>query len=269
MCETDVEPVSSAPNTDLETTRERRRFVLRKLHSLAGAVPLGAFLVLHLWTTAHGMNGREAYERAVAESYDRPLFVVLELVFVYVPLLFHAGYGLQILVSGRPNVRRYPTAKNWGYVMQRVTGVLALAFIVYHAGQFRLPVLLGTMEPTDFFPQLCASLSSTSWGGLPLVAAAYLIGVAACAFHFSNGLVGFCFSWGLTVSEKATRRASTFFGIVGLALFAYGALTVIYFATGAVPTVLGARSADRAVVCERGGTLSPDPSAVDVAEVAR
>jgi len=261
--------VSTAPSTDVETARERRSFVLRKLHSLSGAVPLGAFLVLHLWTTAHGMNGREAYERAVAASYERPLFVLLEVVFVYVPLLFHAGYGIQLAVSGRPNVNRYPTAKNWGHLMQRVTGALALAFIVYHAGQFRLPVLLGRMDPTDFFPQLCASLSSTSWGGLPLVAAAYVVGVAACAFHFSNGLQGFCFSWGITVSEKATRRASTFFGIVGLVLFGYGALTVIYFATGAVPTVLGVRGADRAVVCEHGGTLSANPSTDEVAEVTR
>jgi succinate dehydrogenase/fumarate reductase cytochrome b subunit (b558 family) len=192
----------------------------------------------------------------VLARHDWPLLVLLEVLFVYLPLMFHAGYGVKIILEGRPNPLSYRFAKNWGHLMQRVTGLVALAFISVHVFQFRVPVLLGQLEPTDLFSTQCASLSSTVWGGVPVNAAAYLVGVAACAFHFSNGLYGFCFSWGITPSERGARIASTAFGLMGLLLFAYGALTVIYFATGSAPTWLGARGANGAVVCENGGTLS-------------
>jgi succinate dehydrogenase/fumarate reductase cytochrome b subunit (b558 family) len=239
-----------------EAKRERLTFLLRRLHSLSGALPLGGFLVLHTWTSAHALSGRAAYDQAVLARYDWPLLVLLEFLFVYFPLAFHAGYGVKIILEGRPNPLRYRFAKNWGHMMQRVTGLVALLFIVMHVWQFRVPLLLGKLEATDLFSEQCASLSSTLWGGVPVNAAATLIGVAACAFHFSNGLYGFCFSWGITPSERGARALGTVFGLMGLFLFAYGALTVIYFATGSAPTWLGARGAEGAVVCENGGTLS-------------
>jgi hypothetical protein len=65
-----------------------------------------------------------------------------------------------------------------------------------------------------------------------LNAVIYLVGIAAAVFHLTNGLYGFCFSWGITLSRRATRLASAAFGLFGLALFVLGANTVIYFATG-------------------------------------
>lgn len=234
----------SSVSTVALTSRERRAFILRRLHSLSGAVPLGAFLIVHLWTTSQAMAGKEAFEEAIGLE-DAPLTLCLEVLFIYVPLIFHAGYGIKLMLDGRPNPVRYSLAKNWGYLMQRVTGIIALLFIIYHTWQFRAQVLLGRMDKADLFGELCAALSSTVWGGIPLVAFAYLVGVAACAFHFSNGLYGFCFSWGVTLSERATRLASTAFGVLGLGLFLGGALTVIYCATGSVPFLTGNGAAER------------------------
>jgi succinate dehydrogenase / fumarate reductase cytochrome b subunit len=64
------------------------------------------------------------------------------------------------------------------------------------------------------------------------MAVGYLIGIAACVFHFSNGLYGFCFSWGITRSRRGTRLSSLLFGSLGVVLFALAAAIVIYFATG-------------------------------------
>jgi succinate dehydrogenase / fumarate reductase cytochrome b subunit len=59
-----------------------------------------------------------------------------------------------------------------------------------------------------------------------------VLGVAASVFHFTNGLWGFCFSWGVTVSRRAQRTSATVFGLLGVVLFLIGANTAIYFATG-------------------------------------
>jgi succinate dehydrogenase / fumarate reductase cytochrome b subunit len=216
----------------VSSSRERRAFIVHRLFSLTGVVPVGAFFVVHLWTYASALGGREAFDEAALDSHQAVYLLFVEALFIWLPIVFHALYGLKLTLSGRPNVGRYPNFANWMYVLQRATGILVLFFIGYHFWHLRLPLLVGTLDRSDVFGELCASLSSTTKGGIPLVALAYLAGLAASAFHLANGLYGFCFAWGITVSRRATRIASTAFGILGIVLFALGANTVIYFATG-------------------------------------
>jgi len=90
---------------------------------------------------------------------------------------------------------------------------------------------VGKLAPDQFYPALCANMSSTI-GPVPVVALIYVLGIAACTFHFANGLWGFCFSWGITVSRRSQQLAATVFGVVGVIIFLLGANTAIYFATG-------------------------------------
>ncbi len=223
--------MSNRPSTAVLSARERRAFVMRKLHSLSGVVPVGLYLVFHLWTNARALQGQVVYDQAVTEIAHLPYLLALEILGIYIPLLFHALYGITLAFEARPNVRRYPYSRNWMYTLQRASGLVAFAFIAWHVWQFRIQVALGHMEKADFFPTLCSSLSSTH-AGIPVVALLYLVGIAATVFHFANGLYGFCFSWGITVSRRATRIASALFGIAGIVLFVISANTVIYFATG-------------------------------------
>ncbi len=223
--------MSNGASTAALSPRERRAFVMRKLHSLSGVVPVGLYLVFHLWTNARALQGQAVYDQAVGEIAHLPYLLALEVVGIYIPLLFHALYGIKLAFEARPNVGRYPYSRNWMYTLQRASGLVAFAFIAYHVWQFRIQVALGHMTKADFFPTLCSSLSSTQHG-IPVIALVYLVGIAATVFHFTNGLYGFCFSWGITVSRRATRIASAVFGIVGIVLFLISADTVIYFATG-------------------------------------
>ena len=59
---------------------------------------------------------------------------------------------------------------------------------------------------------------------------------------FANGLWGFCFSWGITVSRRSQRLAASAFGLVGLAVFFLGLNTVVHFATGESVSALLHRS---------------------------
>ena len=218
-----------------------RQYLLHKLHSLTGVVPLGLFLIWHLWLNAHAAGGRRAYTQAVVELQETPYLWLAELLLVLLPLTFHALYGVRMALSSRGNISAYPSTGNWMYVLQRVSGVLTFGFVVFHLAHIRLQVLLGNVAERDLYEVLVSSLSSTS-AGVPVYAILYLAGVAAAAFHFSNGLARFCFSWGITASQRSSKIASIVCGVLGIGLFVLGANSVVYLATGSrlVPYALGA-----------------------------
>jgi succinate dehydrogenase/fumarate reductase cytochrome b subunit (b558 family) len=212
--------------------RSRRSFLLRRLHSLSGVFPVGVFLVSHLFTNAKALKGQPAFDRAVADINHLPLLPLLEVFGIFLPLAFHAVYGVVLAFEGRVNVVRYPYSRNVLYALQRVTGLVALAFIVWHLWEFRIPKLLGKMNMDAFYPTIEAHLSST-YGGFPLLATVYLVGIAASVVHFANGLFTFSFSWGICVTRRSQRLFATAFGLLGVLVFVMGAQTALYFATGA------------------------------------
>jgi succinate dehydrogenase/fumarate reductase cytochrome b subunit (b558 family) len=204
--------------------------LLRKLHSLSGVVPVGGFMVFHLWTNAKALSGQQPFDAAVSEINHMAYLPVLE-AGILVPLAFHALYGIKLAIDGKPNVGAYGYARNWMYVLQRVTGVLSLLFIGFHLWEYRVQKALGLMQPSAFYPTLSAHLSSTT-AGVPLVALVYILGIAAACFHFANGLWGFCASWGILLTRRSQRLAGAVFGAVGVLVFLLGANTTLYFATG-------------------------------------
>jgi succinate dehydrogenase/fumarate reductase cytochrome b subunit (b558 family) len=220
----------SAPETS-ETRAEHRAFLLKRLHSITGVVPVGVFLIEHLWTNSKALQGEDAFSGAVNDIQALPFLPLIEIFGIFLPLAYHSFYGVYLAFQGKQNSLSYKYARNWLYFMQRASGMLALAFIVYHLGELRVQKWLFGMPASAFYQTLEAHLSSTHWG-VPWTALLYLVGVAATVFHFANGLSGFCMSWGITVSQAAQRRASVACWALGLVLFFLGADTVLFFATG-------------------------------------
>src|SRR5271170_5762519 len=85
-------------------------FLWHKLHSLSGIVPIGAFLVEHIISNFETLNGPLAYAQQVKFLNSLPLVRILEWAFIFIPLAFHALYGLFIAIRGRVNVDVYPWA---------------------------------------------------------------------------------------------------------------------------------------------------------------
>src|SRR5215813_4977979 len=75
-------------------------FLLRKLHSLSGIVPIGAFLVEHLVSNFEALKGPAAYAAQVKFLNGLPFVRVLEWAFIFLPLLYHGLYGVYIAVRG-------------------------------------------------------------------------------------------------------------------------------------------------------------------------
>ena len=108
-----------------------------------------------------------------------------------------------------------------------------LVFLLSHIWQFRVRVWTSVITPSDYYAELCASLSSTWWGGVPLVAIGYLLGTAAATLHGALGLyrAGLTLRW---VGEGRQRLWGRCCAALALSLFGLGALIVIDLATGSV-----------------------------------
>lgn len=220
-------------------SREQRQVWLSRLHSVSGILPLGAFLILHLWINARAIKGEIRYDEVVRRLQAIPGLLVFEVWFIGLPLLFHAGYGIWTMRARAPVRRRSPYAAPWAVPLQRATGLVTLAFVSYHLASVRIPVLLGSIAPSDLYSVLTDTLGATTSFGVPVSAVLYLIGLAAVSYHLAAGLMGFCFTWGLAVTERRSRIARFVSTATGITLFLLGARTIVYFATGSAFPLFG------------------------------
>src|SRR5215475_802237 len=113
-------------------TRPDSSYLLRKLHSSSGLVPVGAFLAEHFWSNSAVLLGKDQYNAVSRELQTIPFRPFVELAVIVLPILFHGGYGVYIWLRGTSNLSQYPWVGNWMYTLQRYTGLVAFAFIGWH-----------------------------------------------------------------------------------------------------------------------------------------
>jgi succinate dehydrogenase / fumarate reductase cytochrome b subunit len=125
--------------------RSQRQFLLRRLHSLTGVFPIGAYLVLHIFLeNTFVLAGGESFESLVRGigALPRQVLLALEILFIWGPLLFHSAYGfVRVGQAELDNPLRNDYLGAWLYTLQRLSGVVAFFFIGYTSGR-RAPVLL-------------------------------------------------------------------------------------------------------------------------------
>lgn len=180
-------------------TGEERHFWLRRLHSLSGIVPVGGFLAFHLYENYSATLGPDAYNAMTRRLQEIPFALALEIAVIGVPLFFHGIYGLFVTGTARPDVFRNAYVRNWMYLLQRVTGIVLFAFVIFHLWTTRF-VNLRDHESVDLFRLMQASVEN------PLIYAFYIAGILAATFHLANGIWSFSIVWGLTVGPRAQRR---------------------------------------------------------------
>jgi succinate dehydrogenase / fumarate reductase cytochrome b subunit len=185
-------------------------FLLRRLHSLTGIIPVGAFLFEHiLISNASAIGGPAAYARQVRFLASLPLVPALELFGIWLPILFHALYGFYIWYRGETNIGEYPWTGNWMYTVQRWTGGIAFAYILWHTWTMRFTGIDLHEYPGASFGKVQGEVFQT-----PLFLF-YVVGLIAASWHFAYGIWLFCAKWGIVSGEKARKR----FLIVCLAFF--------------------------------------------------
>lgn len=221
----------------------RNNFLIRRLHSLSGLIPVGAYMVIHLIVNASVINGAGTFQNSVLNIHKLgALLPVVEWTFIFIPILFHAIFGVVIIAGGMPNTHNYPYAANYRYTLQRVTGVIAFFFIAIHVfhmhGWFHndswLRYVVDPLGGGQFKPY-----NATSTAGLALQSVVmlviYAIGVTACVYHLANGIWTMGITWGVWTSPKAQQRASYVCNAFGVLLLAISA-TALFGMRSAVDT---------------------------------
>jgi succinate dehydrogenase / fumarate reductase cytochrome b subunit len=193
-------------------------FFLRRLHSLTGIIPVGAFLFEHiLISNAAAIGGPKAYERQVTFLGNLPLVFFLELFGIWLPIAFHGLYGFYIWYRGDSNTTAYPWTGNWMYTMQRWTGGIAFVYIVWHTWTMRFTGVDLHEFPAASFGKVQHEVFQTPFFLF------YVVGLIAASWHFAYGIWLFCAKWGIVSGEKARKRFLTvclafFFVLAGVGL---------------------------------------------------
>jgi succinate dehydrogenase / fumarate reductase cytochrome b subunit len=218
--------------SDIANVFGRQEFVVRRLHSLLGLMPVGAFLCIHLVTNFSILDGPKTFQERVDQIHNIgpiTLFFV-EWIFIFLPILFHGLIGAIIVLRGKRNMLVYPYRENIRYTIQRGTGVLALAFILWHVFHTRgwlpgewwmehvtRPLGGGTFNPADAAATAAAAIRASA-----IIEIAYVAGILASVYHFANGLWTMGITWGVWTSPNAQRWANVPCLAVGLALAVMG-----------------------------------------------
>jgi succinate dehydrogenase / fumarate reductase cytochrome b subunit len=199
-------------------------FWLRRLHSLSGIVPVGAFLFEHiLISNSAAIGGPAAYARQVRFLAGLPLVPVLESFGIWLPILFHALYGFYIWYRGEVNVGEYSWTGNWMYTAQRWTGAIAFAYILWHTWTMRFTGIDLHEYPGASFGKVQSEVFQTS------MFLFYVVGLIAASWHFAYGIWLFCAKWGIVSGEKARKRFLAFCLVFFFALTGAGLASLTSF----------------------------------------
>jgi len=199
-------------------TRPDTSYLLRKLHSLTGIIPVGAFLAEHFWSNSYALVSSNLYNEKSRELQTIPFRLAVEWLVIFLPMLYHGGYGIYIWLRGKSNVSSYPWVGNWLYTAQRYTGLVAFAYIGWH---------LYTERWLTHGKSTYADVRGLMQN--PYAMAFMLIGILASSFHLGAGIWNFLCKWGLAATARAQRAAGRFGVLVGFTFSVVGVLIVIGF----------------------------------------
>lgn len=223
----------------------RHEFLIRRFHSLTGLVPVGGFLVVHLLTNASILDGPQTFQARVDQihSLGPTTLLFLEWAFIFLPIWFHGVVGMLIVARGKRNVTQYPYPENIRYTLQRATGVMAFAFVLYHVfhmhGWLRWPWwhenVAMRFGGALFDPQNAPATLIHALRGSTLEMVLYAFGVLACVYHLANGLWTMGITWGIWTSPHSQRWASVPCAVFGTLLAIVGLGALYGVATTTVP----------------------------------
>lgn len=197
-----------------------REFFYRKLHSLLGVIPVGIFLIVHLTVNYFAVYGPESYNKATHFMESLPFRYALEIFVIFLPLLFHAIYGIYVAFQAKHNTGTYGYFRNWMFRLQRWTGVITVIFLAWHVWETRIAAALGAT--VDF--NMMANIVSN-----PFILAFYIVGIVSATFHFANGLWAFFVTWGITITPRS-QQISTYVTLgVFVALTFVGVRAILAF----------------------------------------
>jgi len=204
----------------------KENFVLHKIHSLTGIIPVGYYLAQHLLLNSFSIAGPDKFNAVIDffEGIPKYLLLILEICAIWLPLAFHAVYGIFIVDRSKGNYfsKTYHWSQNRMYTLQRYTGLFLFAFLIYH-------VLSTTGE--KYYYHDASLVKFDAWHAKllslhGLIFVFYILGIITASYHLCYGLWNFCIRWGITVSDKAQAQVQkfSFVSFIALTILGWAAL---------------------------------------------
>ncbi len=181
-----------------QTASSNRSFWLEKAFSLLGIVPIGIYVVCHLYNNMRSLQGAEGFNQHLLDSRALPLIVPMAVLVIWIPIAFHGIYGLVVMKRSRPNLGRFAFFENLKYTLQRLSGLGLLLFIPAHIYKTRIEP--GWLNSTLDFSHMAEGLHE------PLTLTVYILGILGVAYHLANGIWQFSIGWGLTRTVQGMKR---------------------------------------------------------------
>jgi succinate dehydrogenase / fumarate reductase cytochrome b subunit len=191
-----------------------RDFILARLGSLFAFLPVGVWVIVHLWHQLAAYNSPEAWQQSVT-GHASVASEGLVFALVLIPLVWHTVWGIIRMFRSRPNPR-IGWFSNVRYIIQRLAAIGLLLFIGAH-------LWLAWFEPRflEGHAETFADISHEMHFNTPTLVV-YILGVLAIAYHLANGLWSFLsMGWGVTVSKSGIawmEKIAVLFFIVLLAI---------------------------------------------------
>lgn len=199
--------------------------LIRRLQSLTGLM-FGGYVLVHLLVNATIFNGGNEYQDQVNKIHSLPFLQAIEWSAIFLPFLIHAIYGLWITINGRPNNASYPYAKNACYLLQRVSAVVILLFVLFHVLSLKYHAF-GAALGFEWDGKAMETIGRHmhAYWFLPLLV--YPLGILAAAFHTANGFWTGAITWGLTISAASQKRFAYLCAVIGVAIAVFGIVSII------------------------------------------
>lgn len=205
-------------------------FVLHKLHSLSGVFPIGVFLIFHLVVNSYALRGEVEFNTAARAISYLPFVQIVEWALIFIPLIFHSVYGFMITAEMRNNTGTYQYGRNWLYLLQRISGVIAFAYVLFHVWETWGLKQRYHFTEGEALGHQAISYASMAWRFADWwYVAIYVIGIFMAAFHLGNGLFNFAIRWGIAIGKQAQNVAAVLGWGIFLGLTGIGVWTAVHY----------------------------------------
>jgi succinate dehydrogenase / fumarate reductase cytochrome b subunit len=205
-------------------TVTREDYVMHRIHSITGVMPVGYYMVQHLALNTFSIASAEKFNGVIDffEGLPKHFLLALEVGMIWLPLLFHAIYGVFIISRAENNylTSKYKWSQNRMFFLQRLSGLVVFAFLIYHVSSTTIYKYVSGNSEAIKYDAWSAKLHNPIW------LLVYLVGILGASYHLGYGLWNFCIRWGITVTEAAQLRIQKISAVVFLAvtLMGWGAL---------------------------------------------
>lgn len=199
----------------------KENFVWHKIHSLTGIIPVGFYMVQHLTLNSFTLAGPDKFNGVVDffGSLPKHFLLGLEIVAIWIPLLFHAIYGLFIAGRAKPNYfsEKYGWSQNRMYLLQRWSGIFIFFFLCFHVFTTTVAAKVSG-ESVIHYDAWHRNLSANGY----ILFLFYLVGILTCSYHLAYGIWNFCIRWGITITDEAQLKVQKVSGVLFVAITLLG-----------------------------------------------